>query len=373
MRRPQGGTDPIPLPFPLDPGEVPVKTARMSTATLTVDLDAIAANWRALGAMSAAETAAVVKADAYGLGAARVARALARAGARHFFVATAEEGTALREALGPGPVIHVLSGHMAGDADMIADTGLVPMINSVEQMIRHAEALPGHPFGVQLDSGMNRLGMEPAEWAAVRDLALAQSPVLLMSHLACADEPDHPMNARQLACFREMTEGLDIPRSLAATGGILLGESYHFDLARPGIGLYGGLPFEAAHPVVALDIPVIQCRDLAATETVGYGCDFAAARPTRIATVAAGYADGILRAMGPRTRLWAEDTPCPVAGRISMDLTCVDITDLGHDPKTLRLLGTEQTVDTLAHNAGTIGYEILTSLGARYMRRYIGG
>jgi len=344
----------------------------MSTATLTIDLDALVANWRRLDALNTGETAAVVKADAYGLGMDRVARALARAGARHFFVALAEEGAALREALGQDVSIHVFSGHMPGDADMIGDCSLVPMLNSVEQLIRHLEALPGHPFGIQLDTGMNRLGMEPAEWQAVREIALAQAPVLIMSHLACADEPDHPMNPRQLGLFREMTDGLDIPRSLANTGAILLHSDYHFDLARPGIGVYGGAPFTEARPVLALDIPVIQCRDLEEGESVGYGCDFVARRPSRIATVAAGYGDGILRAMGPRTCLWAEDTPCAITGRISMDLIGVDVTDLGHDPKSLQLLGPHQGIDTLAGNAGTIGYEILTSLGARYTRRHIG-
>ena len=345
----------------------------MSTGTLTIDLDAICENWRALDAQSGVETAAVVKADAYGLGVERVARALARAGARQFFVAIAEEGAALRAALGPDPAIYVFSGHMAGDADMIGDTELIPLLNSVDQMIRHAEALPGRPFGIQLDSGMNRLGMEPAEWAAVREVALSQSPALVMSHLACADEPDHPMNARQLQAFREMTDGIDAPRCFANTGGVLLGPEYHFDLCRPGIGLYGGLPFAEARPVVTLDIPVIQCRDLEMGETVGYGNTFTAQRSTRIATIAAGYADGILRAMGPNTQVLADGVRCPVAGRISMDLIGVDITDLGHDPKHLQLLGPEQSVDDLADNAGTIGYEILTSLGARYTRRYVGG
>ncbi|WP_417727649.1 alanine racemase [Roseovarius sp.] len=345
----------------------------MSTAVLTIDLDAVVANWRALDAMTAGETAAVVKADAYGLGAAKVARSLARAGARHFFVAVAEEGAALRDTLGREHAIYVFSGHMPGDADMIGDMDLIPMINSLDQMIRHVEALPGHPFGIQLDTGMNRLGMEPAEWAAVRQIALAQEPALIMSHLACADEPDHAMNPQQLAAFHEMTDGLDVPRSLANTGAVLLDAAYHFELSRPGIGVYGGRPFENARAVVTLDIPVIQCRDLAAGETVGYANSFTAARDTRIATVAAGYADGILRAMGPKTSLWAEDTPCPIAGRISMDLIGVDITNLKHDPKSLQLLGPHQGIDTLADNAGTIGYEILTSLGARYTRRYIGG
>ncbi|GGO52271.1 alanine racemase [Roseovarius pacificus] len=345
----------------------------MSTATLTIDLDAICANWRALDGQSTGETAAVVKADAYGLGADRAARALARAGARTFFVAVAEEGAALREALGPGPVINVFSGHMPGDADMIGDMDLVPMLNSLDQMIRHVEALPGRPFGVQLDSGMNRLGMEPAEWAATREVALGQSPTLLMSHLACADEPDHPMNRQQLDCFRDMTADTGVPLCFANTGGVLLGPDYHFDMTRPGIGLYGGRPFEEARPVVTLDLPVIQCRDLEPGETVGYANSFTAQRPTRIATVAAGYADGIHRAMAATTHMLAEGTPCPLAGRISMDLISVDVTDLGYDPKSLQLLGPEQGVDVLADNAGTIGYEILTALGPRYARRYLGG
>ncbi|MFU1476820.1 alanine racemase [Roseovarius sp. C7] len=343
----------------------------MSTATLTIDLNAAVANWRALDAKTDCETAAVVKADAYGLGADKLSRALARAGARSFFVAVAEEGAALRQALGPGPNICVFSGHMPGDADMIGDLDLTPMINSLDQMIRHVEALPGHPFGLQLDTGMNRLGMEPSEWTAVREIALAQNPVLIMSHLACADEPDHPMNAQQLRTFGQMTAGLDVPRSLANTGGVLLGPEYHFDLCRPGIGTYGGAPFTEARHVATLDIPVIQCRDVAAGESVGYGNSYVATRPTRIATISAGYADGILRAMGPKTGLWSDGRRLPIAGRISMDLIGVDVTELGQDPKSLQLLGPQQSVDMLADAAGTIGYEILTSLGARYTRRYL--
>jgi alanine racemase len=345
----------------------------MATGTLTIDLDAIRGNWRALAGMARAETAAVVKADAYGLGLGQVAPALAAEGARSFFVAVAEEGAELRQILGPGPAIHVFSGHMAGDTRLIAENGLVPMINSIDQMIRHVEALPGHPFGLQLDSGMNRLGMEPGEWSAVREIALTQAPVLAMSHLACADEPDHDMNARQLAAFAEMTAGLEIPRCLANTGGVLLGPDYHFEMTRPGIGLYGGLPYVDARPVVALDLPVIQCRNLAAGETVGYGCDFTADRPMRLATVSAGYADGVIRAMGPRTDLFAGETRCPMRGRISMDLIVADISALEEDPDSLELLGRHQSIDTLADNAGTIGYEILTALGDRYVRRYRGG
>lgn len=343
----------------------------MTSATLSIDLGALVRNWQALDALSHAETGAVVKANGYGLGAPVVGRALLRAGVRSFFVATANEGNILRGAVGQGPNIYVFSGHMAGDTGPIREAALTPLLNSVDQMLRHVEALPGAPFGIQLDSGMNRLGMEPAEWSAVRDIIVAQGPALIMSHLACADEPAHPMNARQLAEFRAMTDGLDAPRSLAATGGTLLGPDYHFDMTRPGIGLYGGLPFVDAVPVVTLDMPVIQVREVMQGETVGYGNTWTAPRDSRIATVSGGYADGLIRAIGPRATLYAGDVPCPVVGRVSMDLITADVTTVGHDPSELQLLGRHQSVDTLADAAGTIGYEILTSLGQRYQRSFV--
>jgi alanine racemase len=344
----------------------------MATASLTIDLDAIAANWRALDRMSGAgvQTAAVVKADAYGLGVTRVVRALANAGARRFFVAMAEEGAAVRQALGPGPQISVLSGHMAGDTEMIHDLDLTPMLNSLEQITRHLEALPGHAFGVQLDTGMNRLGVEMLEWQAVAPILVEAGPELLMSHLAAADEPDHPANAAQLKAFHAMTDGTNLPRSLAATGGILLGPRYHFDLTRPGVGLFGGRPHDAALPVVTLSLPVIQTREVAAGETVGYGCSWTAERPSIIATVAGGYADGLPRTLSNKARLWDGDTPCPLVGRVSMDMITVDITDLPETPRELDVIGPNQPIDALADIAGTIGYELLTALGARYTRRY---
>lgn len=342
----------------------------MSTATLTIDLAALKANWRALDAETRVETAAVVKADAYGLGVAEVAGALVQAGARHFFVAVAEEGVALRRSLGDGPQISVFSGHMSGDTEMLAGANLVPMINSVEQLTRHMEALPGHPFGVQLDSGMNRLGLEAGEWRAIRSIAMQQSPTLVMSHLACADAPDDPMNASQHEAFVQMTDGIDAPRSLSATGGLFLGDAYHFDLTRPGIGLYGGLPYVEAQPVVTLDIPVIQTRTVEPGETVGYGGTWRADAPARIATVSAGYADGLIRHMGPRALMHAGNVALPLAGRVSMDLIAVDVSALEEDPDTLQLIGRHQSVDTVAGFAETIGYEVLTSLGARYKRIY---
>lgn len=344
----------------------------MSAARLTIDLDAIAANWRALDRLNTGETGATIKADAYGLGAGPVARRLAGEGVRSFFIALAEEGAAIRQTIGAGPRIYVFSGHMNGDAQLLRNLDLIPMLNSPQQMMRHAESLPGHPFGVQLDSGMNRLGMEPAEWAAVRDLAIEAEPALILSHLASADEPDSPMNSRQRSAFVAMTAGFTGPRSLAATGGILLGADYHFDLARPGIGLYGGAPFQQSQAVATLSLPVIQTRDVEPGETVGYNETWTAKRPSKIATVAAGYADGILRSLSNAATLWAGDTPCPVVGRVSMDLVTVDVTELDAAPESLDMLNAQHGIDEVARDAGTIGYEILTSLGARYRRRHVG-
>jgi alanine racemase len=226
---------------------------------------------------------------------------------------------------------------------------------------------------VQLDTGMNRLGMEEAEWEAVAPYLLEAGPELIMSHLACADEPDHALNELQLANFHAMTDGTGVPRSLAATGGIILGPRYHFDLTRPGIGLFGGRPYEGAARVVGLSLPVIQTRIVQAGEAVGYGCTWVAEAPSMIATVSGGYADGLLRGLSNAAVLWDGDTPCPLVGRVSMDLITVDISHLAYVPRTLDILGPHQTVDDLADIAGTIGYEILTSLGPRYTRRYLEG
>ena len=345
----------------------------MGASVLTIDLDAVAANWRALDAMSApeVETAAVVKADGYGLDAGRVARRLAREGVRSFFVAVAEEGQIVRNALGDDADIYVFSGHMADDSDTLTAANLIPLLNSPQQVSRHFSTLPGHAFGVQLDTGMNRLGLEPEDWGALRDDLMDAGPRLVMSHLACADEPDHPMNAQQLRVFKEMTEGV-ARRSLAATGGVLLGPEYHFELTRPGIGLYGGLPFADAKPAVEIEAPVIQTRTVRPFETVGYGNAWEATVESQVATISAGYADGLIRAMGSNARVFARDIPCPVIGRVSMDLITVDVTHLDVVPPMLHILGPHQTVDDLADAAGTIGYEILTSLSSRYTRRYQG-
>ena len=230
----------------------------------------------------------------------------------------------------------------------------------------------GRPCALQLDSGMNRLGLDAAELDAAADLLPRLAPVLAISHLACADAPDHPMNRRQAEAFAALAARLPGVRlSLAATGGILLGPDFHLGLTRPGVGLYGGLPFAAARPVVTLSLPVIQVRDLAPGEAVGYGAAWTAPRPARIATVDAGYADGLLRALGSgAVPLYAGETACPLVGRVSMDLITVDVSALAEVPDHLEILNARQTVDDLAAAAGTIGYEILTSLGPRYERVY---
>ncbi len=345
----------------------------MTAAKLIIDLDAIAANWRALNRLSRGKAAAVVKADAYGLGVGAVARTLGAAGVRRFFVATAPEGATLRQHTGERADIFVLGGHMPDDTALIRDHRLVPMLNSPEQAKRQFDALPGAGFGVQLDSGMHRLGLCPADWKILAADPKIRDTLLVASHLACADEEGHAQNRAQLQEFCRMTDGLGLPRSLAATGGVLLGSDYHFDVTRTGIGLYGGAPFTDARPVVRLSVPVMQVRDVEVGASVGYAASWAARRPTRIATCSAGYADGLPRSLSNHAVLWADDRPCPLVGRVSMDLITVDVTDLPEVPERLDIIGPHQGIDALAEAAGTIGYEILTGLGARYQRSYTGG
>lgn len=377
----------------------------MTQPTLTIDLDAVAANWRALDALSAAETAAAVKADAYGCGAEPVARALAEAGCRSFFVATMEEGAALAEALKPSPhsrgegweggaaAIHILNGvATAEEAAEAKARGLIPCLNHLGQIeaweagavtakveagfASEATTNKNAPCALHLDSGMSRLGLPPEEVPHVPE---GLDVALLMSHLACADEPDHPANADQRERFLQGVAALrpvasDARLSLAATGGALLGAEYHFDLVRCGIGLYGGLPFADARPVVALTAPVLQIREIPTGQPVGYGCTWAAGAPTRIATLPLGYADGMHRALSNRGRVFIDGQPAPVAGRVSMDLITVDVSAFPNlqpgDP--VEIVGPNQTIDDLATSAATIGYEMLTSLGSRYARRYKG-
>ena len=338
------------------------------SSVLTVDLDAIVANWRALDALSAPEcrTAAVVKGDGYGCGAGRVGAALARAGVDTFFVAVPSEGVILREAIGPSPAIYILGGYGAAEAADYAAHDLRPVLNSAEQA-RAWFTGPNGRCAIQLDTGMNRLGMETGEFASLGPLP--ERVDFLMSHMGCADDPGHPINAEQLAAFQRMTEGRGLPRSLSATAGLLLGKDYHFDLTRMGIGLYGGWPFTEARRVVTVEAPIIQIRELAVGESVGYGASFVAERPTRIATISAGYADGLLRYLSHGATGFIRGEPAPFAGRVSMDLITLDVTNTACAPGDMvEILGANQSIDDLARSAGTIGHEILTSLGKRYAR-----
>ncbi|MEO0343274.1 MAG: alanine racemase [Pseudomonadota bacterium] len=347
----------------------------MVETTLTINLDALAANYADLNAVSSptTETAAVVKANAYGTGIERAGPKLKSAGAKTFFTATTQEAASLAKVIGPDPRIFVFGGLLYQDFDLFKAQNFIPLLNSVD----HVKAYLAHPnqtgFGLQIDTGMNRLGLEAPDLREALNLIGDAKPELVISHLACADTPEHDMNAAQLHEFKRLTDGMNWRRSLAATGGTLLGASYHFDLTRPGIGLYGGAPFTNAQPVVHLDIPVIQTRQISAGENVGYGAAWTAQRDSRIATISAGYADGLVRAMGQgKVNLYAGSTPCPLIGRVSMDLLTVDVTDIENIPDTLSLLNLVQGVDDLAAAAGTIGYEFLTSLGGRYSRRYVG-
>lgn len=358
-------------------------------AVLTIDLAALCDNYRLLrDRLAGASCAAVVKADAYGLGASRVAASLARIGCRHFFVAHLAEGLALRDALPAEAEIFVLNGLMPGAEAACLDAGLIPVLNGLAQVDawtalsrQRGQSLPAI---LQIDSGMARLGLAPAEIdQLVRDPARLDGVTLraIMSHLACADEPEHPANRAQLAAFETQRRRLPpAPASFANSSGIFLGPDYHFDLARPGAALYGVAPVPGApnplRAVVRLDARVIQTRTIAAGDAVGYGHAFRATAPTRLATLSVGYADGWLRSVGRAGRAFVGDQAVPIAGRVSMDSLTLDISALSDAMLQcgdfVELLGPHQSIDQVAAAAGTIGYEILTSLGGRYVRRYIG-
>jgi alanine racemase len=356
------------------------------SAILHIDLAAIAENWRLLAARAApGAVAGVVKANAYGLGADKVAPALRAAGCRHFFVAHLAEGIALRETLGSGPMIAVLNGFAPG-AD--GDAALVPVLNSLGDVLAHAAA--GRSAGqarralLHLDTGMARLGLDAVEQArlvADHSLLAGLDLLYIMTHLACADEPNHPLNAEQAARFDRACAVLPkFKRSFANSSGLFLGADYASDLARPGCALYGinptpGLP-NPLRQVLRLEAPVLQIREIPAGASVGYGASFMAARPSRIATIAVGYADGYLRSLSGQGGAAYRGLMLPLVGRVSMDLITLDVTDVPGlvpgDAVTL-IGGAAPSPDDLAARAGTIGYEILTSLGARYRRAYGAG
>ncbi len=360
-------------------------------AVLTVDVGAVVANWRALAARlkPGAACGAAVKADAYGLGVARVAPALFTAGCRHFFAATIDEGIALRELLpDPAAEIIVLCGPLPRTEAEFAAHRLRPVLNTAQQVATWAAAAAERAAApacvLHVDTGMSRLGLSQGELdalAADSRLLATLRPGLLMSHLACGEDEDEPMNGRQLAAFRSARAKLPcMAASLANSGGILLGPEYHFDLARPGAALYGVLPrpeaVEFLSQVVRLQAKILQVRDVDSPMTVGYGATHRVRRMGRIATIAVGYADGYLRSLSNRGHAVLAGVRVPVVGRVSMDLITVDVSDvpahLAQPGELVDLLGPGQSVDELAAEAGTIGYEILTSLGRRHLRRYVG-
>ncbi len=354
---------------------------------LTIDLGAVVANWRALlDRVAPAECAAVVKADAYGLGVERVAPALAAAGCRSFFVAHLGEGVQLRPLLPRGCVIHVLNGIPPGTDAEFAAHRLLPVLNSLEQVAgwQALAAAQGRrlPAALQVDTGMSRFGLAPEEVRAALHAPASIEIRLLMSHLGCADEPDHPANEDQLDRFAAIADLLPgTPSSLAASSGIFLGPRYHRGMVRPGAALYGVPPNLARpnpmRPVVRLQARVAQLRAVPEGAWVGYGAGYTARRPSRIATLGVGYADGFLRAGGNvgAASLPGGGPPLPIVGRISMDSLAVDATDLPdaalREGDALDLIGPHRPLEDAARAAGTIGYELLTSLGHRYHRHYL--
>jgi len=355
-------------------------------ATLTIDLDAVAANYRLLRDLApGAETAPVVKANGYGLGAAEIAKRLWAEGARSFYVARLSEGESLRLALdGRRARILVFDGAINGSAPRFLTAGLTPVLNSLEQVDywREATGAGAPPAALHIDTGMNRLGLTTDQARAFADDKDGRGGVnidLVISHLACASQPDHPMNARQLSAFSAVRQLFpDARASLASSGGVMLGSDFHFDQTRPGISLYGGGPHDRADdrlaPVVRLQVPIIQVREIAAGDSVGYGADFVADRAMRVAVVSAGYADGFLRAGFPRGAVWFAGARRPLLGRVSMDLIAVDVTDApgAQAGSMVELLSPDITVDDVATAAGTSAYEVLVRLGERPDRQWTG-
>jgi alanine racemase len=357
---------------------------------LTVDLSAIEANWRALGRRAMpSECAAVIKADGYGCGIEKVAHTLAKAGCKTFFVADLEEARRTRGAASE-PAIYVLNGLLPGTAAAYADIRARPVIGSMVELAEWDAFTTAHQWhggaALHVDTGMNRLGISVNEAAALAPRLRAENHgiTLLMSHLACAEVPAHPLNTQQINLFREVRilyRG--IPSSLANSSGIFLGASAHCDMVRPGVALYGVNPIPGqSNPmraVIELQARIAQVRTVPRGETVGYNAGWTAKRTTRIAVAAVGYADGYLRAasasdLAPGGEAIVAGKKCPLAGRVSMDLLAIDITDLpenaGRRGDLAILIGDEITVDDMAKSAGTIGYEVLTGLGRRYHRVY---
>jgi alanine racemase len=359
---------------------------------LTIDLAAIESNWRKLAAMTVpVECAAVVKADGYGCGLEQVTIKLYKAGCRTFFVADLGEGRRAR-AVAPDAVIYVLNGVFPNTGRAFAETHLRPVINSTTELAEWDAFVAASDWrggaALHIDTGMNRLGLSIEEGIAIASRIRSENHgiALLMSHFACAEAPDHPLNEKQIRLFRDLRIAYrGIPSSLANSSGIFLGGTVHCDLVRPGGALYGANPTPGKknpmRPVVELKGRIVQVRRINKGETVGYGATFAASRPSKLAIVAVGYADGYLRAAGaakgkPAAELIVAGKRCPVVGRISMDLLAVDVSD-APDAAAKRgdfatLIGGELSLEAVAAASGTINYEVLTSLGRRYHRNYTG-
>ena len=374
-------------PHPFRPGPAgPISVEHADApapGTLVVDLDALARNYRRMrDAAAPAECAAVVKADAYGLGLAPVAARLALEGCTRFFVATVDEGRELRRLL-PDATIYVLEGVPGGAAAALHAAFLTPVLNSLDQIACWTAAGGGAAI-LHIDTGMARLGLAESEVEA-----LAAQPALLdgidveyvMTHLACADTPSHALNGAQLLLFERLRARLPAaPTSIGASAGTFLDRAHRGDLVRAGIGLYGGNPFSdracPVEPVVTVRARIVQLRDVAVAGTVGYGATYAVQPPCRLAVCAVGYADGYPRAVGNRCVASFDGTRLPVVGRVSMDLTCIDVSALPagalRPGDYIDLIGGAVTLDEVAVAADTIGYEILTRLGSRLERRYIG-
>lgn len=350
---------------------------------LDIDLAAICANYRRLAnAAPGAAAAAVVKCDAYGLGAAAVARALFQhEGCRTFFVAYSEEGAALRAAIGPDAEILIFNGPFPEFIDAYRAHRLTPVINTLDQARLWAREMASAPTAIHIDTGMHRLGLPPAEIGALQEIDRL-NVALVTSHLACASEPAHAMNARQRQAFDDIARQFPAARkSLSSSGGALIGGAFSYDLVRLGVGLYGVNPLDAGAspvaPVASLTAPVIQTHQIKAGETVGYGASFTARRDGVLATVSLGYGDGYPRAASGRGRAFLGGRLVPIAGRVSMDLIVLDATDLEKPPAVgdrAEFFGLNLSVDDAASACGTIGYELLTGVGGLSRpRRGLGG
>jgi alanine racemase len=362
---------------------MPSDPASRAGAILEIDLGAVVANWRTLAAKAApAACAAVVKAKGYGLGAAEIGRVLEAAGCRQFYVATLDEGIALRAALGNEPEIAVFNGPLPGSTEEFAAAHLIPVLNDPGQVTTWERLATRRDVPapiIHVDTGMNRLGLTAAEFDALTGRLRALRPQALVSHLACAEQPDHPRNAAQRERFREARRRLpSIRRSLAASSGIFLGPDFHFDEVRPGAALYGinprpGFP-NPMRAAVRLSAKILQIRKIDSGESVGYGAAHVMDGPGLLATAAIGYADGWPRSLSHRGCGWLSGKRVPLLGRLSMDLATFDVSAI--EPTVLfpgamiELIGDHYGVDDAAADAGTIGYEILTSLGSRFYRVY---